>query len=63
MKMPGLAWLEWSLEPIEGGGTRVTQRAIYAPRGLLGHAYWWAVWPMHGLVFPSMVKNAALGRR
>ncbi len=63
MKMPGLAWLEWSLEPMAGGGTRVTQRAIYAPRGLLGHAYWWAVWPMHGLVFPSMVKNAALGRR
>ena len=63
MKMPGLAWLEWSLEPIDGGGTRVTQRAIYAPRGLLGHAYWWAVWPMHGLVFPSMIKNAAHGRR
>jgi len=63
MKMPGLAWLEWALEPLAGGGTKVTQRAIYAPRGLLGHAYWWAVWPMHGLVFPSMVKNAAHGRR
>lgn len=63
MKMPGLAWLEWKLEPLERGMTRVTQRAIYAPRGLLGHAYWWAVWPMHGLVFPSMVKNVAYGRR
>jgi len=63
MKMPGLAWLEWSLEPTASGGTKVTQRAIYAPRGLLGHAYWWSVWPMHGLVFPSMVKNAAFGRR
>jgi hypothetical protein len=40
MKMPGLAWLEWALEPVAGGGTKVTQRAIYAPRGLLGHAYW-----------------------
>ena len=63
MKMPGLAWLEWRLEALEGGGTRVIQRAIYAPRGLLGHAYWWSVWPMHGLVFPSMAKNAAFGKR
>jgi len=63
MKMPGLAWLEWRIEPLENGGSRVIQRAIYAPRGLLGHAYWWAVWPMHGLVFPSMAKNAAFGRR
>ena len=63
MKMPGLAWLEWKLEPLASGGTKITQRAIYAPRGLLGHAYWWAVWPMHGLVFPSMIKNAAHGRR
>ncbi|MEY4366842.1 MAG: hypothetical protein RLZ28_257 [Actinomycetota bacterium] len=63
MKMPGLAWLEWKLEPLTDGGTKVTQRAIYAPRGLFGHAYWWAVWPMHGLVFPSMIKNAAHGRR
>ena len=62
MKMPGLAWLEWRLEPLGDGGTRVIQRAIYAPRGLLGHAYWWSVWPMHGLVFPSMTKNAAHGR-
>ncbi|MEI6713204.1 MAG: SDR family oxidoreductase [Verrucomicrobiota bacterium] len=63
MKMPGLAWLEWKVELLANGGTRVTQRAIYAPRGLLGHIYWWAVWPMHGLVFPSMVKNVAYGRR
>lgn len=63
MKMPGLAWLEWNLEPLPNGGTKLTQRAIYAPRGLLGHAYWWAVWPMHGLVFPSMARNAALGSK
>lgn len=64
MKMPGLAWLEWtvSAKP-DGQGTRVVQRATYAPKGLLGHLYWWAVWPMHGLVFPSMVKTVAHGKR
>jgi uncharacterized protein YbjT (DUF2867 family) len=61
MKMPGLAWLEFGLEKDPAtGGTTLTQVAIYAPKGLLGHAYWWAVWPMHGLVFPSMAKTAAL---
>ena len=64
MKMPGLAWLEFGLEvDSETGGTVLTQVAIYAPRGLLGHAYWWAVWPMHGLVFPSMAKNAAFAKK
>lgn len=63
MKMPGLAWLEFAVEPdLETGGTILTQVAIYAPKGLLGHLYWWLVWPMHGLVFPSMAKTA-VGKR
>ena len=63
MKMPGLAWLEFGLEEdLTTGGTTLTQVAIYAPKGLLGHAYWWAVWPMHGLVFPSMARTAALAK-
>ncbi len=60
MKMPGLAWLEFGVEP-EGDGCIVTQVAIYAPKGLLGHLYWWAVWPMHGIVFPSMINKMANG--
>lgn len=60
MRLPGLAWLEFNLEKDESGiGTLITQRALFAPKGLLGHFYWWSVWPMHGLVFPSMVKNMA----
>lgn len=60
MKMPGLAWLEFSLDVNHQTGESVlTQTAIYAPKGLLGHLYWWAVFPMHGLVFPSMAKTAA----
>ncbi|MFM6971665.1 MAG: SDR family oxidoreductase [Rhodoluna sp.] len=60
MKMPGLAWLEFKLEnSTERSEVIVTQTATYAPRGLFGHVYWWLVYPMHGLVFPSMVKNIA----
>lgn len=58
MKMPGLAWLEFRLSvDAETGETVVTQIATYAPKGLWGHAYWWLVFPMHGLVFPSMAKT------
>jgi uncharacterized protein YbjT (DUF2867 family) len=63
MRMPGLAWLEFKVAAKSDGGCTVTQRAIYAPKGLLGHAYWWSVWPMHGLVFPSMAKSVATGKR
>ena len=58
MKMPGLAWLEFRLEKTKSG-TRITQTATYAPKGLLGHLYWWSVFPMHGIVFPSMVRSMA----
>lgn len=58
MKMPGLAWLEFSVETDAANGEIwVTQTATYAPKGLLGHLYWWSVFPMHGLVFPSMIRN------
>ncbi len=61
MRNPGSAWLEFTVTPEDTGST-VTQRAFFAPRGLAGHVYWWLVWPMHGLVFPSMVNSVARGR-
>lgn len=57
MKMPGLAWLELSVEKDEEGRTVFHQRAIYHPHGLPGHAYWWSVAPFHGVVFQSMLVN------
>ena len=59
MKMPGLAWLEFTVEPGEGGGSRLTQRAVFHPHGLSGHAYWWSVAPFHGYVFPGMASHLA----
>jgi hypothetical protein len=32
---------------------------VFAPRGLAGRAYWWAVYPFHGLVFGGMQRNIA----
>ncbi len=57
MKMPGRAWLEFAVQPREGGGSRLLQRAVYWPRGIAGHAYWWSVAPFHAFVFPPMARH------
>ncbi|MER5884101.1 SDR family oxidoreductase [Streptomyces sp. NPDC001941] len=57
MRLPGLAWLEMSCERAEGGGTVYRQRALFHPRGLAGHVYWWSVAPFHGVVFAGMARN------
>jgi uncharacterized protein YbjT (DUF2867 family) len=67
MKVPGRAWLEMVVRPVPGGSS-YGQRAVFIPRGLLGHLYWWSVAPFHGVVFGGMVRNIArtaerLGRR
>ena len=64
MKMPGLAWLEFELSVDDvTGETVVTQTATYAPKGLWGHLYWWLVFPMHGIVFPSMARFVLRGKK
>ncbi len=59
MRVPGLAWLELRVGSTEGGTTTFHHRALFHPRGLFGHAYWWAVWPFHGIIFGSMQRNIA----
>jgi hypothetical protein len=56
MRNPGLAWLEWHIEPTPNG-SRVRQRAVFFPRGLAGQAYWWSVAPFHTIVFPHMIQR------
>ncbi len=58
MKLPGEAWIEWSIAA-DGDGSRLHQRAIFYPRGLAGRAYWYALVPFHGLVFAPMAARLA----
>jgi uncharacterized protein YbjT (DUF2867 family)/uncharacterized protein YndB with AHSA1/START domain len=58
MRVPGEAWLEWTVEPA-GGGTRLVQTARFVPRGLLGRLYWLALLPLHALIFPRMARRIA----
>ncbi|MFE3325677.1 SDR family oxidoreductase [Streptomyces sp. NPDC059176] len=60
MRLPGLAWLEMYAEEDEDGSrSRYRQRALFHPRGLLGHLYWWSVSPFHAVVFGGMARNIA----
>ncbi|MEU8269260.1 SDR family oxidoreductase [Sphaerisporangium sp. NPDC049002] len=58
MRLPGLAWLEMTCAR-QDGRTLYGQRAIFHPRGLLGHLYWWGVYPFHGFIFGGMPGNVA----
>ena len=58
MKLPGEAWLEFRIEPMEEGQKwRLQQTATFRPRGLLGRAYWYTVLPVHHLVFQTMARE------
>jgi uncharacterized protein YbjT (DUF2867 family) len=56
MRLPGLAWLEFHVEH-EDGATVLRQRATFAPHGLAGHLYWWAIAGFHGIVFGGMIRG------
>jgi uncharacterized protein YbjT (DUF2867 family) len=57
MRLPGDAWIEWTTEPLGEGRCRLTQRALFVPRGIIGRAYWWALWPFHRAIFPIMNRR------
>ena len=61
MKVPGRAWLVFEVVPDGPGRSRLLQTAVFEPRGLAGALYWYALYPVHKIVFSGMVE--AIGRR
>ena len=60
LKLPGRGWLEFEVTPIDGGRrSMIRQTAIFDPRGILGRVYWYAVFPIHGLMFRGMLRGIA----
>jgi uncharacterized protein YbjT (DUF2867 family) len=56
MKLPGRAWLQFEVEP-EGNGSTIRQTSIFDPVGLLGLLYWYALFPLHQLVFAGTLRG------
>ncbi len=61
MKLPGHAWIEWRVTEVDDTRTppttKLEQRARFAPRGLFGRIYWWALLPVHHLLFPRLARR------
>ncbi len=60
MKVPGRAWLQYEVIA-EDGGSRLVQTAFFEPKGLPGLAYWYLLYPIHGVIFRGTVR--VLGER
>ncbi len=59
MKLPGRAWLQFETQSHSGEQTRLVQTAFFAPKGLLGLAYWYLLYPLHRLIFAGMIRHLA----
>jgi hypothetical protein len=59
MRMPGRGWLQFELNPLANGQTRVVQTALWDPVGLRGRLYWYSLWPAHEIVFRAMIRGIA----
>ena len=53
MKLPGEAWLEFFID----ADLYLHQNAVFRPRGLLGRLYWYALLPLHNLIFRGMLRH------
>ena len=60
MKLPGRAWLEFETLP-DADGARIHQVAVFEPVGLSGLLYWYALLPVHNVIFEGMLR--AIARR
>ena len=59
MKLPGKAWLQFQSQPQDPGKTLLTVTAYFAPHGLLGFLYWYAMWPFHKFIFDGLTRRVA----
>ena len=61
MKLPGEAWLRWEVCRENDGEEAVylEQTAAFRPRGLPGLLYWWALYPIHLIMFTRMARAIA----
>lgn len=60
MIVPGNAWLQFHCEARDAGQTLLVQTAYFAPKGLSGWLYWYALYPIHALIFSGLIRRVAL---
>jgi Protein of unknown function (DUF2867) len=63
LRLPGQAWLELVVDPTGPEQCRLSQRAVFHPKGLSGHLYWAALLAGHTSVFRLMHLGMARAAR
>ena len=56
MRLPGRAWLEFRISKKDNVNV-LQQTAVFDPIGLSGILYWYALYPLHAIIFSGMIKN------
>jgi hypothetical protein len=56
MRLPGRAWLQFDVQPLDDAQTRITQTVFFEPKGLGGTVYWNLVRPLHGVLFAGQLR-------
>jgi uncharacterized protein YbjT (DUF2867 family) len=59
MKLPGRGWLEFEVTPLDSARSLIRQTATFDPRGVMGALYWYAVYPIHALMFRGLLRRIA----
>jgi uncharacterized protein YbjT (DUF2867 family) len=59
LKLPGRGWLEFEVTPVDEHASLIRQTATFDPRGVFGRMYWFAVLPLHALIFRGLLRNLA----
>jgi uncharacterized protein YbjT (DUF2867 family) len=57
MKLPGKGWLQFEVDRAKDGSSRLVQTAYFAPHGLSGYVYWYAIFFLHRLIFDGLVNR------
>lgn len=55
MKVPGRAWLQFEVQTLHGGSLLI-QTSSFAPHGLAGRLYWYALYPIHAAIFGNLLR-------
>lgn len=56
MRLPGRAWLQFEVTPLGEARSLIRQTAIFDPAGLTGLLYWYALYPVHALIFNGLLR-------
>lgn len=56
MKLPGRAWLEFTIES-SGNKNRLSVKAHYQTRGIWGKTYWYLFLPFHVFIFKDLIRQ------